>query len=78
MVAWEQVTHTEVVRAIQEYDRLGPEQFFSQHGFALPRLMTWSGTNAVTRRRQSWAQLMSAPRASGLAQVTSRAGRPAP
>jgi hypothetical protein len=29
-----QVTHTEVVHAIEEYDRLGPEAFFSAHGFA--------------------------------------------
>jgi hypothetical protein len=34
MVAWEHVTPAEVVRAIQEYDRLGPEQFFAAHGFA--------------------------------------------
>ena len=27
------VTRDDVVRAIQEYDRLGPEQFFSEHGF---------------------------------------------
>jgi hypothetical protein len=31
---WAQVTHDHVERAIQEYDRLGPEQFFSVHGFA--------------------------------------------
>ena len=78
MVAWDRVTRRHVLRTIQEYDRLGPEQFFSQHGFALPRLMTWSGTNAVTRRRQSWAQLMSSRRASSLAPVTLRAGKPAP
>jgi hypothetical protein len=35
MVAWERVTHADVVRAIKEYDRLGPERFFSEHGFAL-------------------------------------------
>ena len=34
MVAWDRVTRRHVLRAIQEYDRLGPEQFFSQHGFA--------------------------------------------
>jgi len=34
MVAWERVTRNDVVRAIQEYDRLGPEGFFSAHGFA--------------------------------------------
>jgi hypothetical protein len=32
--AWDQVTHADVVRAIEEYDRLGPERFFSEHGFA--------------------------------------------
>ncbi|MGO9511260.1 MAG: hypothetical protein ACLPXZ_29465 [Mycobacterium sp.] len=31
---WDPVTRTEVLRAIQEYDRLGPEAFFSAHGFA--------------------------------------------
>jgi hypothetical protein len=34
MVAWNQVTRTEVLRAMQEYDRLGPDAFFSKHGFA--------------------------------------------
>jgi hypothetical protein len=33
MVAWDRVSDTDVFRAIQEYDRLGPEQFFSEHGF---------------------------------------------
>jgi hypothetical protein len=33
-IAWDEVTHEDVVRAIQEYDRLGPERFFSTHGFA--------------------------------------------
>jgi len=34
MVAWDRVTRRDVLRAIHEYDRLGPEQFFSKHGFA--------------------------------------------
>jgi hypothetical protein len=34
MVAWDRVTRTDVVHAIKEYDRLGPEAFFSHHGFA--------------------------------------------
>ena len=34
MVTWDEVTRTEVVRAITEYDRLGPEEFFAAHGFA--------------------------------------------
>jgi len=33
-LAWDQVTHADVLRAIDEYDRLGPERFFSEHGFA--------------------------------------------
>lgn len=33
MVAWERVTRRDVLRAIREYDRLGPERFFSEHGF---------------------------------------------
>jgi hypothetical protein len=32
--AWGQVARDDVLRAIQEYDRLGPERFFSEHGFA--------------------------------------------
>jgi hypothetical protein len=33
-IAWERVNHADVLRALKEYDRLGPEQFFSQRGFA--------------------------------------------
>jgi hypothetical protein len=33
MVAWDRVTDADVLRAIQEYDRLGPGEFFSAHGF---------------------------------------------
>jgi hypothetical protein len=32
-VAWDDVTQAEVLRAIQEYDRLGPAEFFAAHGF---------------------------------------------
>jgi hypothetical protein len=34
MVTWDGVTRDDVLRAIREYDRLGAEQFFSEHGFA--------------------------------------------
>jgi hypothetical protein len=34
VVAWEPVTRNDVLRAIQEYDRLGSEEFFSDHGFS--------------------------------------------
>jgi hypothetical protein len=33
-IAWDKVTQADVLRAIGEYDRLGPEQFFAAHGFA--------------------------------------------
>jgi len=33
-LAWDDVTRDDVVGAIQEYDRLGPEGFFAAHGFA--------------------------------------------
>jgi hypothetical protein len=34
MVAWDRVTRADVLRALNEYDRLGPDRFFSKHGFA--------------------------------------------
>lgn len=34
MVEWDDVTPADVMRALQEYDKLGPERFFSEHGFA--------------------------------------------
>jgi hypothetical protein len=33
-LTWDRVTQAEVLRAIHEYDQLGPERFFSEHGFA--------------------------------------------
>jgi hypothetical protein len=32
-IAWDQVTDTEVTRALNEYDEVGPERFFAEHGF---------------------------------------------
>jgi len=34
MVSWDKVTRADILRALEEYDRLGPEQFFREHGFA--------------------------------------------
>jgi len=31
---WGKVAHGDVVRALREYDRLGPTRFFAEHGFA--------------------------------------------
>jgi hypothetical protein len=33
-VAWDHVSRADVLRAVQEYDRLGAKEFFSVHGFA--------------------------------------------
>jgi hypothetical protein len=78
MVIWDPVTRDEVMRAMQEYDQLGPEAFFAAHGFAPTTTLTWSGRNAVTRRRPSSALLMSSPRETAWPPVISRAARPAP
>jgi hypothetical protein len=32
-IAWDTVTHANVLRAIEEYDHLGAERFFCEHGF---------------------------------------------
>lgn len=34
MVVWDMVSREHVIEAIKEYDDLGPEAFFSEHGFA--------------------------------------------
>jgi hypothetical protein len=33
-IAWNEVSRDDVVRALAEYDRLGAQQFFAEHGFA--------------------------------------------
>jgi hypothetical protein len=33
-IAWDEVSKSDVLRAITEYDRLGQKQFFAEHGFA--------------------------------------------
>jgi len=39
------VTRDDVVRAIEEYDRLGPDQFFAAHGYGSSRSyeLVWEG-----------------------------------
>ena len=78
MVKWDNVTRAHVLRAMKEYDRLGPEAFFSDRDLAPPRRTIWSRTGAVTRPKQSLAPPMSSPPASALPLVTSRAGRLVP
>ena len=45
MVAWDHVTRADVLRAIEDYDRLGPERSFSKHGFAPTTTyeLSWEG-----------------------------------
>jgi hypothetical protein len=33
-LAWDQVTEAHVARALHEYDQLGAQRFFAEHGFA--------------------------------------------
>jgi hypothetical protein len=37
MVAWDQVSRDDVLAALEDYDRLGPEEFFAQHGYGPSR-----------------------------------------
>ena len=32
-IAWNRVADTDVVRALTQYDQLGPKRFFAEHGF---------------------------------------------
>lgn len=56
---------------------LHPRNSFPNMGSPRPRPMNWCGTNAVIRRRRSWAPLMSLRPAIVSIPVTSRAERPA-
>jgi hypothetical protein len=37
MVAWDRVSRDDVLAALEDYDRLGSERFFSQHGYGPSR-----------------------------------------
>jgi hypothetical protein len=37
MVVWDQVSRDDVLAAIKDYDRLGPQGFFSEHGYGPSR-----------------------------------------
>ena len=78
MVAWDRVTRRDVLRAIHEYDQLAQKSSSLSMVSPLLRPMSWSWINAVTRLRQSWAQLMSSLQGNNFALVTSWVGRPAP
>src|SRR5881392_1426852 len=72
------VAREDVVRAIEEYDRLGRSDSSLNMVSAPGGVTSWSGTNAVTRTRRSWVPRTSSRQAIASARVTSRAGRAAP
>lgn len=45
MILWDKVKRADVLRAIQEYDDLGAEGFFSKHGYGNSRSyeLVWKG-----------------------------------
>ena len=72
------VTHGDVLRAIDEYDRLGPGRNSSLYtGFDPAGPMSWSGVTVVTHTRPSWAPPMSWPRANVFPLRISRVARAA-
>ena len=73
MVAWDRVTRSDVLRALNEYNRLGPDRFFSKHGFAPTATYELAWKQRRYPPKQFWAQLLSSRRANDLALVTWRA-----
>ena len=78
-VEWGKVAHDDVVRAIQEYDRLGAEAFFSAHGFAPTTTYDLIWDEALRYPPKAiLGTPTSSPPASAWPPVTSRAASPAP
>ena len=72
-----QVSRDDVLAAVQEYDRLGPEQFFSEHGYGPSRSyeLIWKSANPT---KPSSAPPTKSPPVSRWPQVTSREANLAP
>jgi len=45
LISWDRVAAADVERALDEYDRLGAERFFAEHGFAPTTTykLSWQG-----------------------------------
>ncbi len=71
------VTRNDVLQAVKEYDRLGAERFFAEHGFGPSRSYELVWDKRAYPTRPCWALLMSWPRGSAWRPVTSRGARPA-
>jgi len=79
MVTWDHVTRADVLCAINDYDRLGPERFFSEHGFAPTTTyeVAWEGRRYPPKAILGTAYEFATGKRLG-ARVTSRAGRLVP
>ena len=73
-----EVGRDDVLRAVHEYGRLGPDTSSPSTGLAPAAATSWSGRNGPTLTRPSWARPTSWPRASAWPRVTSREARPGP
>jgi hypothetical protein len=66
MVAWDPVTRRDVVRAIEDYDRLGPDRFCAEHGFGPAKryLLVYNDRRYPSKRllRNQTAWVASQPR----------------
>jgi hypothetical protein len=70
MVAWKPVGREDVVRALTEYDRLGPAEFFSAHGFG-PTTTCGARHPRLHRPAQACRRTVTTPPAAGFAMMKS-------
>ena len=78
-ISWDRVSAGDVQHALDEFDRLGAERFFAEHGFAPTTTYRPIWRDASHRpRRSSAPRTKFWPPASGSHQTTSRAAKAAP
>ena len=80
MINWNRVTRAEILRAIREYDRLRPERYFSEHGFAPTTTyeLAWEERRYPPKAILGTAYEFATGHRLRLGPATSRAVRPAP
>jgi hypothetical protein len=71
------VTREHVLAAIQEYDQLGPQRFFSKHGFGPSRTYELVWEERRYPHKAILGTATSSPRTTALVLVISRAARAA-
>jgi hypothetical protein len=72
------VTRAEVFRATEQYDRVRPEKFFAEHGFAPTTTYDLVWKKRRYRLKQSWAPLMNSLLAIALPPPISKVARAGP